>query len=93
MVKFQKLYFIETLENNETTSGHQHNALMYTSHFQKHLYGGYALSRFEVLSKPLYKCNEDRPIMHHKTKTFLLSTRKVLALSQAKHLPNIKMYT
>ena len=61
MVQFQKRYFIETLEINETTSGHQHNALMYTSHFQKHLYDGYALSRFEFLSKPLHKCNEDRP--------------------------------
>ena len=34
---------------------------MYSSRFQKHLYDESALSRFEVLTKPLYKCNEDRP--------------------------------
>ena len=37
------------------------NAHMYTSRFQKHLYDESALFRFEVLTKPLYKCNEDRP--------------------------------
>ena len=34
---------------------------MYSSRFQKHLYDESALSRFEVLTKHLYKCNEDRP--------------------------------
>ena len=34
---------------------------MYSSRFQKHLYDESALSRFEFLTKPLYKCNEDRP--------------------------------
>ena len=34
---------------------------MYSSRFQKHLYGESALSSSEVLTKPLYKCNEDRP--------------------------------
>ena len=38
MIKFQKRYFIETLENNETNSGHKHNAHMYSSRFQKHPY-------------------------------------------------------
>ena len=33
----------------------------YSSRFQKHLYDESAFSRFEVLTKPLYKCNEDRP--------------------------------
>ena len=61
MIKFQKRYFIEALENNETNSGHKHNAHMYSSRFQKHLYDECALSGFEVLTKPLHKCNEDRP--------------------------------
>ena len=34
---------------------------MYSSRFQKHLYDESALSRFEVLTKPIFKCNEDRP--------------------------------
>ena len=61
MIKLQKRYFIETLENNETISGHKHNAHMYSSRFRKHLYDESALSRFEVLTKPIYKCNEDYP--------------------------------
>ena len=61
MIKFQKLYFIETLENNEYNSGQKHNAHMYSSRFQKQLYDESALSRFDVLTKPIYKCNEDRP--------------------------------
>ena len=61
MIKFQKRYFIETLENNETNSGHKHMPNMYSSRFQKHLYDESALSNFEVLTKQLYNCNEDRP--------------------------------
>ena len=53
--------FIETLENNETNSGHKHNSHMYSSRFQKHLFDESALSQFEVLTKPIYICNEDRP--------------------------------
>ena len=34
---------------------------MYSSRFKKHLYDESALSLFEVLTKALYKCNEDRP--------------------------------
>ena len=33
---------------------------MYSSRFQKHLYDESSLSRFEVLTKPLYKCIENR---------------------------------
>ena len=61
MIKFQKRYFVETLEDNENNSGHQHMPQMYASRFLKHLYDKRALSRFEVLTKPIYKCNEDRP--------------------------------
>ena len=53
MIKFQKRYFIETLENIETNSGHKHNAHMYSSGFRKHPYDESALSRFEVHTKPL----------------------------------------
>ena len=65
MIKFQKRYFIESLENNETNNGHKHNTHMYSSCFQKHLYDESALSRFEVLTKPIHKCNEDRPYYAH----------------------------
>ena len=61
MIKFLKRYFIETLENNETNSGHNHNAHMFSGRFQKHLFDQSALSRFEVLTKIIYKCNEDGP--------------------------------
>ena len=61
MIKFEKLYFIETLENNETNSVHEHEPHMYSSRFQKHLYDESPLSRFEVLTKPIFKCNGDRP--------------------------------
>ena len=60
LIKLQKRFFIETLENNKTNSGHRHMPHMYSSRFQKHLYDESALSRFEVLTKPFYKCNEDR---------------------------------
>ena len=60
MIKFQNRYFIETLEDNETNSGHKHNAHMFSSRFQKHLYYESALSRFEVLTKPIHKCNQHR---------------------------------
>ena len=61
MVKFQKRYFTETLENNETNSGHKHNAHMCSSRFQKHHYDKSALSRFEDLTKQVIICNKDRP--------------------------------
>ena len=61
MIKFQKRYFIKTLEDNETNKVHAREANMYSSRFQKHLYDESALSRFEVLTKPIPKCNEDRP--------------------------------
>ena len=60
MIKVQKRYFNETPDNNETIPGHEDNAHMYSNCFQKHLYDEAALSRFEVLTKPLYKYNEDR---------------------------------
>ena len=60
MIKFQKRYFIETLEKTETNSGNKHMPHMYSCRFQKHLYDESALSRFEVLTKTLYKFNEDR---------------------------------
>ena len=61
MIKFQKRPYIETRENNETNFGHKYNAHKYSSRFPKHPYDESALSRFEVLTKPLHKCNEDRP--------------------------------
>ena len=62
MIKFQKRCFIETVENNETNSGLKHNAHMYSSRSQKYLYDESSFSRFEALTKPIYKCFEDRLI-------------------------------
>ena len=50
MIKFQKRHFIETLKNNESNPGHKHNANMYSSRFQKHVYDEVAFSLFEVLT-------------------------------------------
>ena len=61
MINFQKRYFIETLKNNEPNFDHKHHSNMNSILFQNHLYEESALFRFEVLSKPIYKCNEDRP--------------------------------
>ena len=62
MFKYQKRYSIEAIENNETNSGHKHMPHIYSSRFQIQLfYDESALSRFEVLTKHLYKCNENRP--------------------------------
>ena len=58
MIKFQKRYFIEILEDNENNSVHEHMLHMYSS---RNLYDESALSQFEVLTKPFFKCNEDRP--------------------------------
>ena len=93
MIKFQKRYFVETLENNETNSGQKHMPHVYSSRFQKHLYDESALSRFEVLTNPLYKCNEDRPIMLHNTKTFSYKIAKDLILTQANFHLNSMVYT
>ena len=60
MIKFQKRYFIELLEKKlilVTITMHTFFLVV----FKKHLYYESALSRFEVLTKPLHKCNEDRP--------------------------------
>ena len=60
MVKIQKRYFIETLEDNETNSGHRHNAQMYSGRLQKQLFYESTLPRFEFLTKPIHKCNQHR---------------------------------
>ena len=60
-IQIQKRYFIETLENKETNSGHKHMPHMYSSCFKKRLYDESAFSQFEVLTKSIFKCNEDGP--------------------------------
>ena len=80
MIKLQKRFFIETLENNVTNSGHQHNAHINSSKCQKQFYDESILSRFEVLTKPIYKCNEDAHIMLHNTKTTLFNIKTFLNL-------------
>ena len=61
MIKYQKRYFMETLEYKESNSGHKHNAHMYSSRFQKHPHDESEFSSLEVLTKPPIKCSEDRP--------------------------------
>ena len=93
MIKFQKRYLVETLENNETNSGHKHMPHMYSSRFQKHLYDGSALSRFEVLTKPLHKCNEDRPYSAIQYQDISYNIAKVLILTTANLHLNSMVYT
>ena len=77
-IKFQKRYFIDVLENNETNFGHKRSAHMYTSRFQKHLYDESVLSLFEVLAIPLYKCNDDRPYYATENQEILVQYREGL---------------
>ena len=55
----QYLYGNQIFPVDETNPGHKHNAHMFSSRFQKHLYDEPAFSSFENLTKPLCKCNED----------------------------------
>ena len=61
IIKFQKRYFNEKLENNETNSDHKHNAHMYSSRSQKHIYDEFPFSGFEFLTKHIHKFNKHRP--------------------------------
>ena len=94
MIKFQKRYFIEILENNETNSGQKQISHMYSSRFQKHLHYEPAFSRFEVLKKRLYNCNEDRPYYATQNQdSFQDNTRKVLIFSRKKRHPMLIKHT
>ena len=67
---------------------------MYSRRFQKHLYDESALSlSSEVLIKPLHKSNEDRPYYATQHQNIFVQYQKILTLSQAKHQPNLTMYT
>ena len=76
----KKVIFSKHLKINESNSGHKHNAKMYSSCFQNHFYDESALSRFEVLTKPLHKCNEDRPFYATQYQDFSSNTMKALIL-------------
>ena len=89
MTNFQKRYFIETVENNETNFGHKNTPHMYSSRFQKHLYDKSALSRFDVLTKPLYKCNEDRPYYATQCQDIFIQHREGFNLVSGKPSPDI----
>ena len=45
----------------ETKSAHHHNGHVYASRFQDYLYDETAHSRFELITKPLHKCNDESP--------------------------------
>ena len=87
MIKFQKRYFVETLENNETNPGHKHMPHMYSSRFQKHLYDESALSRFEFITKPIYKCNEDHPYYATQYQVFFIQYREGFTFISGKTSP------
>ena len=70
MIKSQKRYFIETLKQMELILVTNTMQKLHSSRFQKHLYDETALSRFEVLTKPLHKCNEHRPYYATKYQDF-----------------------
>ena len=55
---------------------------MYDSRFQDHVYDESALSRFEVLTKPIYKCNEDRPYYDTHYQVILIQYHEGFILSQ-----------
>ena len=98
MIKFQKRYFIETLENNEPNWGHKQYAQMYSSRFQKDLYEHLFMINPHFLvsrsSQNLYiNVTKISHIMLHNIKIFLLNTKKGLILLQAKHQQNLKTYT
>ena len=93
MTKFQKRYFIETLENNEANLGHKHNAHMYSSGFQKHLYDESAPSRFEVLTKSSTNVMKTAYIMPLNIKAFSYNTKKALTLSRENGHPTLITHT
>ena len=93
MIKFQKRFFIETLEKNETNSGHKHMPHMYSSRFQKHLYAKSALSRFELLTKPLYKSNEDRPYYAAQYQDISIQYREGFFLSRENNRTTLMTFT
>ena len=61
MIKFQKRYFVETLENNETnpvtTTCHTCFLAVFKNTFMMNLHSHV----LRLSEKPIYKCNEDRP--------------------------------
>ena len=93
MIKFQKRYFIETLENYETNSGHKHNAHMYSSRFQKDLYDESALTVVSRFSQnPSTNAMKTAHNTQHNMKTFLFNI-KVLILSRENRHPILITHT
>ena len=60
---------------------------MYSSSFQKHVYDESAFSGFEVLRKPLYNCNEDRPYYANQYQDIFLQYREVFKIVSGKPSP------
>ena len=93
MINFQQRYFIETFADNGANSGHQHNEQMCDSLFQNQLYNESALSRFEVLTKTIYKCNEDCPYYAGQYQDFFVQYYEGFFSLQVKHQKKIRIYT
>ena len=95
MIKFRKRYFLETLENNETNSGHKHSTVhtctlvVFKNTFLMNL--NFLVLRF---SQNFHiNVTKIAHIVLHNIRIFLSKTKKVLTLSQAKHQPNLEMNT
>ena len=56
---------------------------MYSDSVQDYLYDESALSRFEVITKPLYKCNEERSYYATQYQDILSNIKTVLTQPQA----------
>ena len=81
MIKIQKRYFIGTLTDNETNSGHHHNAHMYSDRCHDNLYDESAFSRFEVTNLklqwiPPYYSTKNQDIFIQDRKDFNFATTK-----------------
>ena len=92
-IKFQKRYYIEKLENNETNSGHKHNAHMYSSRFQNHFMSNphSLVSRFSQNHfLNVMKIAHTTP---HIFKTSLYNKKKVLILFREHRNPTLIIHT
>ena len=80
MIKFQKRYFIETLETTENNPDHKHNAHMYSSRLQNSFMMNLHFLVLTFAQNLSINVMKIAPIMLHSTKTFLFNTKKVLTL-------------
>ena len=89
MIKFQKRYFIETVEINEISKGHKHMPHIYSSRFQKHYTTNQHFHVLKYSQNPSIIVMKITHIMQHNITFFLYSTENVLTLSRENRHPNL----